>query len=72
MQHILIEPRLCRRRDRCKAEYEDHVTTHPMILINRLCVLGAAEQRWCVVLGNADNGLQEEEDVGDQTKDSVW
>lgn len=42
-----------------------------MVLVDGLGIIHAAEYVWGVVLGDADQGLQEEEDVRDQAEDGV-
>lgn len=42
-----------------------------MVLVDRLGVVDASEDRRDVVLGDADEGLEDEEDVGEQAEDGV-
>lgn len=43
-----------------------------MVLVDGLGVVHAPEHTRRVVLRYPDNGLQEEEDVGDEPEDGVW
>lgn len=72
MQHVLVEAGLRRRRDGHETHDQYHIATHAMVLVDTLCPRRAAEQAGGVVLGDADDGLQEEEDVGDEAEDGVW
>lgn len=71
VQNILIESGLCRRRNRHKAQDQQDITAHPMILIDAPSIVRATEETGSVILSNADDGLEEEEDVGDETEDGV-
>lgn len=42
-----------------------------MVLVHSLGVVDAAEHCWEIVLRDADEGLDDEEDVGDQAEDGV-
>lgn len=42
-----------------------------MVLIHRLCIIDTAEQGGKVVLRDTDQGLDDEEDVGDEPEDGV-
>ncbi len=71
MQRGLVEPRLRRRRHRDEAHDQDGVPGHAVVLVDRLGVVHASEHAGQVVLRDADEGLQEEEDVGDEAEDGV-
>lgn len=71
MQDVLVEPGLRRRRNRHKTQDQQDITAHPMVLVDALGFFRATEEPGSVVLSDADNGLEEEEDVGDETKDGV-
>lgn len=71
MQHIFIEPRLRRRRNGGKAQSQQYIPAHAMILVNTLRVIHAPEHTRDVILCDAHDGLQEEENVGDQAEDGV-
>lgn len=71
MQNVLVEPSLRGSRDSDKAHNQYHVATHTMILVDALGLLRAPEYTGCVILGDADDGLNEEENVSDETEDGV-
>lgn len=71
MQRGLVEARLRRRRHRDEAHDQDDVPGHAMVLVDRLGVVHAPEHARRVVLRDADDGLQEEEDVGGEAEDGV-
>lgn len=71
MQHPLIEPCLRRRRHRHETHHQDRIPAHAMILVDLLCVSHAAEDGRGVELCDANGGLDEEEDIGDEAEDGV-
>lgn len=71
MQHVLVEPCLRRRRNGGETQYQQHIPVYPMVLVDTLCVVDAAEHVGGVILRDSHDGLQEEEDVGDETQDCV-
>ncbi len=71
MQHVLVEPSLRGGRDSHKAHNQYHVATHTMILVDALSLVRAPEYTGCIVLGDADDRLDEEENVCDETEDGV-
>lgn len=71
MQHILIKRRLGRRGNGRKRQDQDHIAAGAMIFPHGLGVIDAAEQCGDVVLRDADEGLEEEEDVDKETEDVV-
>ena len=71
MQDVLVEPSLRSSRDSDKAHNQYHIATHTMILVDALGLLRAPEYTGCIVLGDADDGLKEEENVSDETQDGV-
>lgn len=71
MQNVLVIIRLRCGRHRRERQYQQHIAAHAMILVHRLSIVDAAEHHWHVVLRDADEGLHDEEDVGDQAEDGV-
>lgn len=71
MQNILVEPGLRRRRNRHKTQDQQDIPAHPMVLVDALGIFRATEETGSVILSDTHNGLEEEEDVGDETQDGV-
>ena len=69
MQHVLVESGLRGRSYGRQREHQYDVPADTMVFVKRLRVVDAAEQARNVVLRDADQGLDEEEDVDDQAKD---
>ena len=65
MQHILIEARLRRRRDRTQRQHDRHIPGRTMVLVDTLRIVNAAVDARRKVLREADERLAEEEDVRD-------
>lgn len=71
MQGILVGACLRRGGDGDETHEQDEVAAHAVVLVDFLGVVDATEQGRDVVLGDSDDGLEEEEDVGDEAKDGV-
>ena len=71
MQYILVVVSLCGGRNRGEAQYQYHVTTHTVIFVDTFRILDAPEDIGGIVLSDANDRLQEEENVGDETKDGM-
>lgn len=71
MQHIFIEPRLRRRDHSGETQDQNHIPTHPMILVHTLRPIHTAIQPGSIILRQADQGLQRKQDVRDEAEDGV-
>lgn len=71
MQRADVIAGLSGQGDRDEAQYEKGVAAGAVVLVNGLGVVHAAEQLRDVVLRDADEGLQDEEDVGDEAELAV-
>ena len=71
MQAVLIEIGLRRRTDRRQQQHQNHVSAHPVVLVHGLGIVHATVQVGGVVLREADEGLQHQDDVGDQAEAGV-
>ena len=65
MERHLVEARLRGRADRRQAQHHNDVPAHTVVLPHRFRVVDAAIDAGRVVLSEADDGLQHEDDVGD-------
>jgi len=72
MQHILIEIRLRRRAYRCQCQRKDDISRNAVVLVDALRVVHAPVQTRCEKLRDADQRLDDDEDVGDEAEDGVW
>ena len=72
MQSPGIEPSLRSCRNRCEAEYDQHVSTHAVVFVNSLGIIHASVDAWSVVLGYSHDSLDSEEDVRNESQDAVW
>lgn len=71
LQHILIEVRLRRRGHGRQHGQQDDIAADAVVLVQLLGVLHAAVQLRHEVLRDADDGLDDGEDVRDQAEDGV-
>lgn len=73
MQHSrsLIKPSLRSRTNRRQRHHHDHIPTRPMVLVYRLGIIHAAIHLRGVVLRQADNRLQVEQNVGNEPHNGV-
>ena len=66
VQRVHIECRLCRKADRGQRHQQDEISACSMIFVQRLPVVHASkEHARKVELCKANQGLQEDQDVGD-------
>ena len=72
MQGHLVEPSRRGRGDGCKAEYEQHISTHAVVFVYSLRVIHASIKAGGVILRYSHHSLNSEDDVGDESKDAVW
>ena len=72
MQGPSIEPSLRGCRDGCEAEYDKNVSAHAVVLVNRFGVIYTSIDARGIVLRNAHDSLDIEENVCDEPKDAVW
>ena len=59
------------RGDRCKAEYEQNISTHAVVLVYGLRIIHASIEARGVILRYSHHSLNSEDDVGDESKDAV-
>ena len=71
MQGVDVETRLSRQCNCDERHHDQHVAADSMILVQCLCVVHAAIDLRSVELGETDQGLDDEEDVGDEAHDAV-
>lgn len=69
--YILVKGCICGGNDGGKRQHQYHITAGAVVFVNRLRVVDTAEHGWGVELGDADDRLDEEEDVYDQTENIV-
>lgn len=68
-KHRVIRP--ARRAHSSQPQRHNHVPAHPVVLPHGLGILLAPVQRRGVILREADDGLQEQKDVGYEAEDGV-
>jgi hypothetical protein len=71
LQHILIVIRLRSQRNRDQHRQQDHIPADAVVLVQLLRILHPAVQRGHKVLRDADDRLDEDQDVGDEAEDGV-
>jgi hypothetical protein len=71
LQHILVIIRLRSQRNRNQHRQQNHIPADAVVLVQLLRILHTAVQRRHEVLSNPDDGLDEDEDVGDEPEDGV-
>lgn len=71
MQYILVVVSLCGGRNCGETQNQYHVTTHTVILVDTFRILDATKDVGGIVLSDADDRLQEEENVSDETEDGM-
>lgn len=69
VQCILVETRLDGGGHGGQGQNQNDIAAGAMVFVNRLCVVDRAEERWGVILGDTDDGLNEEEDVHNHAED---
>lgn len=72
MQDPFIVCSLCSSCHRTKTQDQEQIPTHTVVFPNGLRTVDAPVQTRRVVLGNANDGLYDEDEVGDYSKDSMW
>ena len=60
VQHVHVESSLRRRANRRQRQYQDHVSTHPVIFPHRLCLIHAPVEFRRIVLRDAYDRLDDE------------
>lgn len=71
MENILIVRRLSGRRHRDEEQGNDQVPTHAMILVNGFGIVDAAVEGRKVKLGEANQGLNQQQNVGGEADNGV-
>lgn len=72
MQNPCVETSLRGRGDRCETEYEEQVSTHAVVFVDRLCIIHTSIYAGGIILRYSHNRLNSEDDVCDETEDAVW
>ena len=71
MQRPRIKPRLRRRRHSRQTQHQQHIPTHPMILINPLRILQPAIQTRRIILRNPHNRLHTKQNIRQQSQNCM-
>jgi hypothetical protein len=71
LQHILVVIRLRSQRNRRQHRQQNHIPADAVVLVQLLRILHPAVQRGHKVLSNADDRLDQDQDVGDEAEDGV-
>jgi hypothetical protein len=71
LQHILVVIRLRSQRNRRQHRQQNHIPADAVVLVQLLRILHPAVQRGHKVLRDADDRLDEDQDVGDEAEDGV-
>jgi hypothetical protein len=71
LQHVLIVIRLRSQRNSNQHRQQNHIPADAVVLVQLLRILHTAVQRGHKVLGNPDDSLYEDQDIGYETEDSV-
>lgn len=72
MGHSLIIIRLGRCRDRDECQDYDQIAAYAMVLVNGFGVVHASKQGRKIKLHDANQTLDDEQNIGDETQNGVW